>query len=237
MFKTSLLLILSIMAAPLLATEEKSQETAQSTLESKETATPKNSSSTTPQQETVEIPGSGSPDEIVKLLSEEMIKRIQTLDRETRTVNSLYTIIEQVLMPHIAHTTVARRVLSKHWKKATKEQQEKFTQEFSTFMILFYAKAFNEYTNETIEYKPMKKYKEGDKRAMVETVIDRKSDPSINVKYSMKKYKSGWKVVDIIVEGVSLVISKNKEYNPLVAAESWDTLVAKLAFKNKQALQ
>jgi phospholipid transport system substrate-binding protein len=53
--------------------------------------------------------------------------------------------------------------------------------------------------------------------------------------YSMRKTDQGWKIYDIVVEGVSLVLTYRSEFDAIVRQEGVDGLIKRLASKNSPA--
>ena len=51
----------------------------------------------------------------------------------------------------------------------------------------------------------------------------------------MRKTEQGWKIYDIVVEGVSLVLTYRSEFDSLVKQEGVDGLIKRLAQKNSPA--
>jgi phospholipid transport system substrate-binding protein len=61
------------------------------------------------------------------------------------------------------------------------------------------------------------------------------SGRSIPVEYSMRKTPEGWKIYDVTVEGMSLVITYRGEFEQIVRQSGIDGLLARLAEKNRPA--
>jgi len=51
----------------------------------------------------------------------------------------------------------------------------------------------------------------------------------------MRKTDSGWKIYDIVVEGVSLVLTYRSEFDAVVKQEGVDGLIKRLGQKNTPA--
>jgi phospholipid transport system substrate-binding protein len=55
------------------------------------------------------------------------------------------------------------------------------------------------------------------------------------IDYAMRKTDKGWKIYDIVVEGVSLVLTYRSEFDQVVKQEGIDGLIKRLAQKNTPA--
>jgi phospholipid transport system substrate-binding protein len=60
----------------------------------------------------------------------------------------------------------------------------------------------------------------------------RQGRPPVAVEYSMKKTPEGWKIYDIAVEGVSLVLTYRAEFENITRTSGVDGLIKRLAEKN-----
>jgi phospholipid transport system substrate-binding protein len=60
----------------------------------------------------------------------------------------------------------------------------------------------------------------------------REGRPPVSVEYAMKKTPEGWKIYDITVEGVSLVLTYRAEFEQVTRTSGVDGLIKRLAEKN-----
>lgn len=182
-------------------------------------------------------PDMREPDALIKDVSGKILGQLKDEKGETKSLKDLHELFSDELMPVVAINRIARVVMSSQWKNASKSQRQKFTDVFSTSLILFYAKAFAQYNNEPINYlKPTINKKK--RAAVIPSEVALKNSDPLSVVYSLRQTKSGeWKVVDIIVEGVSLVRSKRDEFSGLFAKEGLDSVIAKLEASNSKALE
>jgi phospholipid transport system substrate-binding protein len=124
-------------------------------------------------------------------------------------------------------------VLGRNWKTASKEQQTQFVNEFRTLLVRTYSSALAKYRNQTINYKPMRAGA-GDTDVTVKTEIVQPGGPPVLVDYSLHKEDDGWKVYDVVIEGVSLVTNYRGQFANEIKQGGMEGLIQKLADKNKQ---
>lgn len=178
-----------------------------------------------------------SPQELIQATSTSLVQRLDaqkgTLKQDPTVVVG---IVNEVLLPQIDVNTIARKVLGKHWKAATPEQQLKFTDEFKTYLVRFYSRIFSNYNGEKLEVLPVQASNDPD-FAVVKTQLIQSSGKTIPVDYRLQKAASGdWKVIDFKAEGISLVINNQKQYASQVSQEGLDTVIAKLSYNNSQPM-
>ncbi len=174
-------------------------------------------------------------DAVIQSATDAMLNRL-TAEKATITANPAHveSIVRDVVLPHVDVDAVARRVMAKHWKGATTEQQQRFTSEFQSYLIRFYANAFANYDGEKIRFVGTP---ETDERGntTVKTEIIRRTGAPIPVAYRMAPAGDSWKMYDVVIEGISLVQSKRDEFGPLMTSKGVDKVIADLASVNANA--
>jgi phospholipid transport system substrate-binding protein len=174
-----------------------------------------------------------SPDALVKTTAEDVLTIIKN-DKDIQAGNQtkIFALAEEKILPNFNFDRVSRIVLGKNWNGATKEQQDAFQKEFKTLLIRTYASALSKYKNQTIEYKPLRA-QPSDTEVSVKTQINQPGGQPIEVDYSLAKETDGWKVFDIVIEGVSLVTNYRGQFNNEIRQSGMDGLIQKLVEKNK----
>lgn len=161
------------------------------------------------------------------------ILKDQTLDRETR-----WQRISTVIDEGFDFRSMSQSVLATHWKEATPEERERFTEFFSQYIEETYRSKIEAYTDEEIRYGS--EVIRGD-RAIVETVIVTKT-AEIPVNFKLKNNEGKWFAYDVVIEGVSLVANYRSTFNAIVKNEGMDGLLADIQrrvdkYKQEQGAQ
>ena len=140
-----------------------------------------------------------------------------SLDQETQ-----WRRIAVVIDESFDFRSMSQSVLSTHWRRATLEERERFTEFFSQYIEETYRSKIEAYTDQKIEYK--KETINGD-RAVVDVSIVTNS-ATIPVSFKLKDNGGDWFAYDVVIEGVSLVnnyrniftaIAKNEGMNGLLS--------------------
>ena len=174
------------------------------------------------------------PDQLIRDTSERLFSEFganrQALEQDR---HKLYGLVTDVVVPHFDVVRMSRLVLGNHWRGATPEQQARFVDEFRTLLVRTYATALFEYTGrETISIKPVK-IKDGDRQALVRTALDLGTGPPVAINYVFLDIKGQWKVVDVTIEGVSLVTTYRSTYREMIQTSGMDALIDSLTDKNR----
>jgi phospholipid transport system substrate-binding protein len=175
-----------------------------------------------------------TPDVLVKNTANDVLEIIrQDKDIQSGDMRKISSLAEEKILPHFDFERMSRMVLGKHWNKASKEQQQQFVAEFRSLLIRTYASALTKYRNQTIEYKPMRA-QPSDTDVTVRTQIVQPGGQPLPIDYSLVKKEDGWKVYDVVIEGVSLVTNYRGQFSAEVRQSGMDGLIQRLADKNKQ---
>lgn len=143
-------------------------------------------------------------------------------------------IVEEELMPSIDYKYAAFKVLGKNLRKMTKEQREKFTVSMRSYLVRTYATALKKYKNQQVTFEPNKPTK-GARIVGVNTVITDSNAPEINITFQMRQNKKTkqWKAYDMIIEGISLLSSKQAEISKRIKKNGIEQVTLELAAFNK----
>lgn len=179
------------------------------------------------------------PDQLVRTT----IGKITLLTTTGRDVDPtdpqrLYAMMDfcEEVLPHIDFRAMSRFVLGRYWREATEDQRARFTHEFRNFLVRIYGTAVQKSGDHQVIYLPFFG-KPGDKTAVVKTEIKQASGgPNIPINYSFYKVYSMWKMYDISIDGVSLVITLRDTYADQIKKDGIDALIANIAKSNKQPL-
>ena len=169
-----------------------------------------------------------SPNEVietaVQLLAEKMDGRQDELaeDRE-----SLYAIIDEVLLPRFDRKFAAQVVLAKHWRTASEEQRERFIAAFYQALLRKYADGLLEFDQDRVTVLPFR----GDltkKRSKVKSTVQLNDGNKVAVDYELVKRESGWLLFNVVIEGVSYVRNYRAELDSEIRRSSVDAVIARL---------
>jgi len=137
---------------------------------------------------------------------------------------------EQKVLPHIDFTEATRLALGSWWKTATPAQRERLSKEFRGLLVRTYANAIGGYKGQTMRVLPLK-LDAGADDVVVRNQFLRPGAPPLRIDYAMYKTPAGWKIYDIVAEGVSLVLTYRTEFDQVVRQSGIDSLIQRIAEK------
>lgn len=178
-----------------------------------------------------------SAQEVIKTTASQVISALrERKDELTQHPERLDEFVESYILPHFDFIRMSRMVLGKYWHKATVEERKQFTYEFQQLLIRTYASAMLGYSDEKIIYLPFKPDANVNK-ATVKTEVERAGGPPIPVNYSLVLNNDQWKVYDVVIDGVSLVINYRTSFaDEIKRTGDVKGLIVKLQEKNTSEL-
>jgi phospholipid transport system substrate-binding protein len=172
------------------------------------------------------------PEELVRQVTNDVLdsiksdKKLQAGDRK-----KALALAEQKVLPHVDFTEAVRLAAGKSWNTATPEQQQKLAGEFRSMLIRIYSNAIDTYRGQTMKVLPLRMAPNATEVTVRNQYI-KPGQPPVPVEYAMKKTPEGWKIYDITIEGVSLVLTYRAEFEQISRTSGIDGLIKRLQEKN-----
>lgn len=110
--------------------------------------------------------------------------------------------------------TIARFALGRYWKSASAAQQKEYMSLFEKMVLNVYAKRFEEYQGQTVSILDARP--EGKKDILVHSSVEQPSGPAIKVDWRIRNKDGSNKIVDIIVEGVSMSLTQRSDFSSVI---------------------
>ena len=177
-----------------------------------------------------------APDHLVKRVTEEVLSILRQDSEITHDKQKLYELVDAKILPNFDFTHMTRLAVGRHWRDATPSQQTLLTNEFRTLLVRTYSTALNNYKDQKILFKPFH-MEEGQTDVTINAKFLQEGAPPVSVECSMEKTSNGWKVYDVAIDGVSLVITYRNTFNSEIKAGGIDQLIKVLQQKNQKTGQ
>ncbi len=127
---------------------------------------------------------------------------------------------------------IGQFVLGTAWKKTSEEDRAAFLNAFTDLTVKTWADRFNLYTGQQIVFQGTRNAERG--QIYVDSVIQDKQP--VEVIWRLRPSKDSYKIVDIIVEGVSMAATYRNDYRAFLQqnANSVPALTAELERKSRE---
>jgi len=170
---------------------------------------------------------SRSPSDVVDAMSGQVLEvlRDQSLDVDKRRDE-----VEQIIYSNVDFDTLSRLVMARNWRKLSDEQKVEFKRLFKSHLSDTYGDNVDNYRNEKVEILSQRDEKRGD--VTVKTKIVRGGTDDVLVDYRLRKKSDEWRIIDVVIEGVSLVANFRSQFQDIMSNGGADRLLKLLREKD-----
>lgn len=127
-------------------------------------------------------------------------------------------------------TTMSKLVLARNWRKMPKEQRIEFVREFKEHLSRTYGTRLDRFDQERIEVTGTQ-VEPRDDVTVITKVVGGQFDAAV-ISYRLRNRNDRWRIIDVVIEGVSLVSNFRSQFAEVLNRGSIEDLLAKLRDKN-----
>lgn len=139
---------------------------------------------------------------------------INFLGNESMSAEAKKAEFRNLLNESFDMNTIARFSLGTYWKSATPAQQQEYLKLFNAMIVKVYSKRFSDYKSQKFNVKSARK--ETDKDSVVTSFIVPSDGPQVQVDWRVRNKGGSYRVVDIIVEGVSMSQTQRADFASVI---------------------
>jgi len=178
---------------------------------------------------------SEQPSQVIEDAANGLLKALSA-DRRTYQNDpaKVQKLVDQYILPHVDTQFAAQLVLGRYWKTATPQQREQFVNAFYHSMLNNYGTAIVNFTSNTLKVYPSR-VSPGDQNATVRTEMARNGGPPVSVNYYMHMTPDGWKAWDVVIDGVSYIMSYRQDFQPQIAQQGLPAVINSLEHGERPA--
>ncbi len=117
----------------------------------------------------------------------------------------------KIMSDYVAFNSVARWVLGRHWRRADDAQQARYFKVFEDLMVATYAHRFRNYGGEKLEISATRDIDKD--QWLVQSHVRRPgADKELRVDWRVRRTGDRFRVIDIMVEGLSMAQTQRSEF-------------------------
>jgi len=165
------------------------------------------------------------------LMADLTTRLFAALDNESAPVrhsaDRVLPLVDKLLSPHFDREYAGRLVLGLHWRGATADQREQFASALYRRLLRTYAGAVAEWTADRVRILPLR----ADPEALQVTVHTQVADSRgsiVPVDFRLHQTAEGWKIFDVIVDGVSYVRNYHDDTDTEITQKGLQAAIARL---------
>ena len=175
------------------------------------------------------LPGAGSattPDGAAKFIGKLSANASRALNSGGLTLDQKETQVRALLSKNFDLKLIGRFVLGSAWRKTPAGQRAQYLKLFEQFIMRTYSRRLGGYTGQKFVVVGAKNL--GKRDVLVLTRISRPSGPPIKAGWRVRELKNGHKILDVMVAGVSMVVTQRSEFRSVIRRQGVTGLIETL---------
>jgi len=177
------------------------------------------------------------PEQLIRQTSTQLLAEIKVNSKQyQQDPSGLYALVEEVVLPFFDFDIMTDLALDRYRDKVTLAQRPQIIREFRVLLVRTYSRALLDYTDQEIIYLPSEVSQETG-NVTVKTEIEQDGGFPIPLDYSLRPSDQGWKVYDISVDNVSLVLNYRSSFARQIRKHGVEGLIEALRDRNQDYRQ
>ena len=174
-----------------------------------------------------------APEDMVRQITTDVLDAIKSdAGLQAGDKQKALALAEQKVLPHLDFVEMTRLAAGRTWNTASPEQRDRLVAAFRAMLVRTYANSIDVYRGQTM----MVEHSRVPASATEATVRNRYVSPGRRptpVDYVMRKEPGGWKIYDIVVDGISLVLTYRSQFEEAARNSGVEGLITQLQDKTK----
>ena len=141
-------------------------------------------------------------------------KAIDMLSDDTQNGMDRERTFRSLLIEHFDVKKMGRLVMGRHWRMVSDLQKAEFFRLFEDFIVATYASRLSEYSDQ--EFTVGATRQNSKRITAVSSQITSTDGTSIDVDWMLQPKADRWYVVDIVIEGISMIITQRAEFGTVI---------------------
>lgn len=170
-----------------------------------------------------------APDVVAQESTTQLLQMLGANHAKYKADNKLYyKAVNDLVVPLFDVPYIGRLVLGRNGKTATDEQRTRFQNAFKDMLIRSYANAMlDNYDSVKVTWQPLR-MAAGATDVTVSSNLLRAGKQPIPVNFAMRLNGNDWKIYDITVENISLVINFRTQFNEEIKKNGLDSVITRM---------
>lgn len=171
-----------------------------------------------------------TPMKVISSMIEESFNLLERVCSSGQPIRSKRDEIYRLALKYVDMDEVSPRIVGPVWKEQPKEAQEEFKRLFRDMVFSSYVDKLETYGCEQKKVLYDGEEIQGN-LARVRTRIKTPSYQEVSVEYRLKNKGGGWKIYDVIIEGVSMVQNYRSQFASILQRQSFAQMLDMLRAK------
>jgi len=133
--------------------------------------------------------------------------------------------LEAIITRTIDLKAMVEAAMDRHWKAATEAQRKRIVAAFENRFRKASTNELDGYRSTSVEYRKEVELPGGVIQVPTRVVV--KGEPT-DVTYTLRRGRDGWRIIDIVIDGVSTVANYRSSFARIIAKEGVEGLIRRL---------
>lgn len=170
-----------------------------------------------------ERPDAGAAAKFIQSLGN---RAIETLQQTNLSMAQREQVFRRLLGEGFALDLLGRFALGRYWRTATPSERSDYIALFADYILKTYSKRLGGYAGETLAVTGTRDA--GKQDVLVQTKISRPSGQPLEAGWRVRDINGSLKIIDIMVEGISMALTQRQEFAAVIAQRGVDGLIVAL---------
>jgi phospholipid transport system substrate-binding protein len=127
---------------------------------------------------------------------------------------------------------ISRFVLGRYWNGANDQEKQDFQRLFEAYVVRAYSIRFSEYSGETVKVTGSRS-ESADNAVVASQIVQPDGAPPVRVDWIVRKDGDGFRIADVSVEGVSMVLTQKQEFAAVIERSGGGVTALNRAIQDK----
>jgi len=155
-----------------------------------------------------------APSDAASFINDLINTALKTLDNKQLSADDRAKTFRELLDKDFDMPRISRFVLGPYWREASDQEKQQFQKLFEDYVVRSYSKSFSEYSGEQMKVTGSRP--ESETSTLVQSQVIRQNGPPAKVDWRVRKQDNDFKIVDVDVEGVSMVLTQREEFSSVI---------------------
>lgn len=140
---------------------------------------------------------------------------IATMENKQASKDEQTKKFRELLAGNFDMAWISHFVLGRYWNPASEQDRQQFEKLFTEYVVRSYGQRFAEYSGEQVKVTGARAAGETDTLVRSEIISAKGGEPT-KVDWRVRKESQGFRIVDVDVEGVSMVVTQREEFGTVM---------------------
>jgi phospholipid transport system substrate-binding protein len=150
-------------------------------------------------------------------------KAVSVLQENQGSLEQREAALRNILARDFDLAFIGRFVMGRYWRGASADQRSEYQAVFGEWLLKTYARRLGGYSKETFQVTGARAA--GKKDVLVQTRIGRPGAPPIIADWRVRARNGQFRIIDIMVEGVSMAITQRSDFGAVIKQRGVEGLI------------